>query len=128
MGPLLLYSCTVKKRRPTEGHERSRNFLSETEVEQLLDAARKNHHGGRDHLLLLMMYRHGLRVSEATAIKLADLDLQQARLWIRRLKNGLSIEHPLASDELRTIKRYLKTRDSALSWLFLIYLCRRLPV
>jgi integrase len=45
-----------------------------------------------------MMYRHGLRVSEATAIKLADLNLQQARLWIRRLKNGLSVEHPLADD------------------------------
>ncbi|MGH8070247.1 MAG: tyrosine-type recombinase/integrase [Candidatus Entotheonellia bacterium] len=105
--------------RPTDGHERSKNFLGETEVEQLLDAARKNRHGGRDYLLLLMMYRHGLRVSEATAIKLADLNLQQARLWIRRLKNGLSVEHPLAGDELRAIKRYLKTRDSALPWLFL---------
>jgi site-specific recombinase XerD len=51
-------------------------------------------YGGRDHLLLLMIYRHGPRVSEVTALKLADLDLQQARLWMRRLKNGLSVEHP----------------------------------
>jgi site-specific recombinase XerD len=102
-----------------DGHERSKNFLSEKEIDRLLDAARKNRHGIRDHLILLMMYRHGLRVSELISIKLADLNLQQGRLWIRRLKNGLSVEQPLAGDELRAIKRYLKTRDSALPWLFL---------
>lgn len=76
-GQLVANRRNVKseKSRPTDGHERSRNFLSETEVEQLLDAARINRHSGRDHLLLLMMYRHGLRVSEATAIKLADLNM-----------------------------------------------------
>tara|TARA_R110001592_G_scaffold90460_2_gene265939 strand:+ start:4946 stop:5539 length:594 start_codon:yes stop_codon:yes gene_type:complete len=102
-----------------DAHERGKNFLSEKEIEQLLNAARKNRHGTRDHLLLLMMYRHGLRVSEVISIKLADLNLQQGRLWIRRLKNGLSVEQPLAGDELRAIKRYLKIRDSALLWLFL---------
>ena len=102
-----------------DGHERGKNFLSEKEIDRLLGASRKNRHGIRDHLILLMMYRPGLRVSEVISIKLADLNLQQGRLWIRRLKNGLSVEQPLAGDELRAIKRYLKTRDSALPWLFL---------
>ena len=78
----------------TDHHERGKNFLSEKEIQLLLDAARKNRHGIRDHLLLIMMYRHGLRVSETITLKRADLDLQQARIWIRRLKNGLSVEHP----------------------------------
>ena len=102
-----------------DGHERGKNFLSEKEIDRLLDSARKNQHGVRDHLILLMMYQHGLRVSEAISIKLADLNLQQSRLWIRRLKNGLSVEQPMAGDELRAIKRYLKIRDSSLPWLFL---------
>jgi site-specific recombinase XerD len=48
-----------------------------------------------------------------------DLNLDQARLWVQRAKNGLSVEHPIPGDELRAIKRYLATRIDRLPWLFI---------
>jgi site-specific recombinase XerD len=102
----------------TDGHERARDFLMDGEIDRLLAAARKGRHGTRDHLLLLMMYRHGLRVSEAIDLRLADLNLEAARLWVRRLKNGLSVEQPIAGDELRALRRHIGGRNDNLPWLF----------
>jgi type 1 fimbriae regulatory protein FimB len=54
-----------------------------------------------------------------TALRRDDANRSQARLWVRRLKSGLSVEHPIPGDELRFIRRYLATRTNRLPWLFL---------
>ena len=104
--------------RAADAHERGRDYLGPLQVDRLLAAAKKGRHGVRDHLLLMMMYRHGLRVSEAIALRRDHVDLAQSRLWVARLKNGLSVEHPVAGDELRAIRRWLARRDDDLPWLF----------
>ncbi len=57
---------------------------------------KQGRHGVRDHLLILMMFRHGLRVSEAIDIRMRDLDLQGQKIWVRRLKGSLDSHQQIA--------------------------------
>lgn len=100
-------------------HEREKDYFTESEIDALLKAAKKSRYGTRDNLIILMMYRHGLRVSELINIRKSDLNLKQSRIFVNRIKNGLSVDQPMDGEELRAIKRYLKTRDDKLPWLFL---------
>lgn len=56
--------------RPKNSDVRTREHLTPDEVDRLLKAAGKSgRHPHRDQTLLLVAYRHGLRVSELVALR-----------------------------------------------------------
>ena len=59
-------------------------------METLLDAAGSGRYGHRDRTLLLMMYRHGLRVTEAISLRWEQLDMKAGLLAVQRLKHGVA--------------------------------------
>jgi type 1 fimbriae regulatory protein FimB len=87
-----------------------RKHLTGREVERLIEATKGRRNEVRDRCLLLLMFRHGLRVSEACAMKLDQVDTESRVLHVARLKGGLSTTQPLRSDELRAISAWLKER------------------
>ena len=84
---------------------RVREHLTETEIENLLAALKGNRHGPRDWLIGLMIYRHGLRVSEACDLRWDDIDLAARTIVIRRLKGSRDSTHYLERDELAGLRR-----------------------
>lgn len=68
----------LPKKRKRNQEIRSREYLSEDEVRQLRKAARgSGRHGNRDDTLLLVMFRHALRVGEAVTLRWEQVDLTQ---------------------------------------------------
>jgi type 1 fimbriae regulatory protein FimB len=96
--------------RSTGGDDSDRKHLTPREVERLIEATRGSRNEARDRCLLLLIFRHGLRVSEACRMKLDQVDTESRVLHVSRLKGGLSTTHPLRGDELRAIGVWLKER------------------
>ena len=87
-----------------------RRFLTAKEVQAMMQAARQGPTGERDYCLILLAFRHGMRISELLDLHYRDLDLNEGRINVRRLKNGFSTIHPLRFDELEAIARWTQVR------------------
>lgn len=91
--------------------EEGRKFLTEQEVVRLVEASSCGRHAVRDSCLIFWMYRRGWRVSEACSFSLQDVDLEARVVYVSRSKNGTPTTHPIAPDELRALKAWLKVRE-----------------
>ena len=74
----------------TVAMKRPREYLTEKEIERLMDAARENRWGRRDATAILLAYRHGLRAGELVNVRWDDFDLTAGRMHIRRAKGSES--------------------------------------
>ena len=84
---------------------RTREYLTSQEINKLRKAARGiGRHGNRDDTLILIMFRHGLRVGEVVTLRWEQVDLKQGILHVKRLKNGIPSTHPIRGVELRALR------------------------
>jgi integrase len=92
--------------KPKNKSRRSREYLTEAEVNKIITAARNiGRHGNRDAAMILLAFRHGLRVSELISLRWQQVDLKSGLLQVHRLKNGLDSTHPLFGPELRALRK-----------------------
>ena len=76
---------SVRPVKPRNRDVRPREYLSEAEVDQLCKAAQKRgRYGHRDATMILVAYRHGLRVSELVALRWDQIDFALGHLQVRR--------------------------------------------
>jgi type 1 fimbriae regulatory protein FimE len=84
---------------------RQREYLTEKEVERLIEAARRRgRNGPRDAAAILLAYRHGLRAQELCSLRWSQIDLRHGRLHVNRTKGGIESVHPLHGPELRALR------------------------
>ncbi|EBB8605156.1 TPA: tyrosine-type recombinase/integrase [Salmonella enterica] len=109
-----------------------RKYITACEWIRIFEAITGGSNTVRDRAMFHLAYRHGLRVSELTSVRIGDLDMSGKSLYVRRLKNGLSTVQPVQSDTLCLLREWLKIREEYLSgkdncdWLFLSQKGRRL--
>jgi type 1 fimbriae regulatory protein FimB/type 1 fimbriae regulatory protein FimE len=90
-----------------------RQYFTEAELGKLISAARKGRYGHRDATLILIMARHGLRVSEAIDLEWSLVDFAKAHLHVRRLKGGTASVHPIQGDELQALRELRRQTEGA---------------
>jgi site-specific recombinase XerD len=119
-------SSTVSRHVPTKGAH-VRDYLRSDEVNRLITAAgRISRNPLRDQVLLRLMYRHGLRATEARYVRWTDFDLDGDRTFhVRRLKGSNDSTHQLDRDELAALR---KLRDQAQGDVFVFLSERGAPL
>jgi integrase len=116
-----------RRRRRKNSERRTREYLTKNEVELLREAARRRgRYGHRDQTMILLAYRHALRVSELVALRWDQIDFSQGHLFVIRRKRGTPSTHPLSGEELRALRKlqreqgpsrhvFMSERDAPLS-------------
>lgn len=103
---------------------KTRRYITQGEWNTLMSTIPHDEDYARDRCILIMMYIHGLRVSELTNILLSSIDLESNEIYIRRMKNGFSTTHPIQEEEKIWLMKWLESREKKLGgksspWLFI---------
>ena len=100
---------------PTTILDSKREYLTEGEVERLIRAAENQ----RDRTMILMAYRHGLRVRELIALQWSQIDLDAGRIRVRRAKGSDDSVQPLGGREMRGLRKLRRAQPVGSRFVFL---------
>jgi site-specific recombinase XerD len=109
---------TVTPKRASNADLRTREYLTEAEVERLMEAAKGNRWGQRDSTMVFVAYRHGLRVSELVDLRWDQVEFATVTLHVRRVKQGTPSTHPILGDELRALRRLQREQEPKSPFVF----------
>ena len=105
-------------RRPNSAY-RTREYLTEREVDRLLKITKTNRNGPRDAAMILIAYRHGLRAAELVDLRWDQVEFgRNACLHVRRVKNGVASTHPLQANEIRALRGLMPEGKRASPFVF----------
>jgi site-specific recombinase XerD len=122
--PATVKGTVARRRAPPKrlknAQTRPREYLTEAEVQQLMQAARKRGRWGhRDETMILVAFRHGLRVSELVSLRWDQVDFTSSHLHVNRLKRGRNSQHPISGAELRALRRLKREQPSGSRFVFM---------
>ena len=97
---------------------RKREHLTETEIEKLIEASKRNRYGHRDATMILVAYRHGLRASEVCELTWDAIDFRATTMHVTRKKHGQPATHQIRGDELRALRKLQKEQVPRSAFVF----------
>jgi type 1 fimbriae regulatory protein FimB/type 1 fimbriae regulatory protein FimE len=109
---------TVVAKRLPNADLRTREYLTEAEVEGLMTATRKNRWGHRDATMILVAYRHGFRPAELVDLRWDQIEFASGSLHVRRVKRGTPSTHSILGDELRALRRLQREQEPKSPFVF----------
>ena len=109
---------TVMPTRLPNADLRTREHLTEAEVQRLMEVARKNRWGHRDATMILVAYRHGFRPAELVDLRWEQVEFTSGALHVRRVKRGTPSTHPILGDELRALRRLQREQEPKSPFVF----------
>lgn len=87
-----------------------RDYIRPEEYTALIKAAKSTGwYPERNATMIMLAYRHGLRVTELCTIKWSSIDFNMRTIFIERKKGSKSTTHLLQTDEIRLLRRIQKT-------------------
>src|ERR1700692_4245707 len=100
-------SPSIPPRRQSNRDRRTREYLTPAEVEKLLQASAKvGRHGARDRTLILLAYRHALRVSELVTMRWEQIDLKAGLVPVAAISRPTGHSSQTTATATGTTKRF----------------------
>jgi type 1 fimbriae regulatory protein FimB/type 1 fimbriae regulatory protein FimE len=121
VAPRTVYGTVDTKgppRRRPNAEVRTREYLTQAEVERLIAAAGNNRNGHRDSTMILVAYRHGLRGIEVVGLRWDAIDFNRGLLHVNRAKSGSPAVHPISGRELRALRRLQREQEPQSPFVF----------